>query len=63
MKPDAEIRALVDRVKRATRNGDILDLCDEMLARLAQPKQSASGPKRNRGAYMQEYRRKTRAAK
>lgn len=60
MKPDAEIRAMVDRVRRSTRNGDILDLCDELLTRLAQPQSAQSGPKRDRAGYMQAYRRKVK---
>lgn len=33
MKPFAELAKIAERVKRATRNPDILDLCDAVLER------------------------------
>lgn len=33
MKPAAELREIAERVKRSTRNPDVLDLCDAVLAK------------------------------
>lgn len=37
MKDDAELRAAIERVRRSTRNADVLDICDALLAKLGQP--------------------------
>lgn len=49
-----DIRAIADRVKRQTRNTDILALCDHALT--VQTTAARSAPKRDRAAYMRRYR-------
>lgn len=37
MKDDAELRAAIERVRRSTRNADVLDICDALLAKIGHP--------------------------
>jgi len=57
---DSELRAIIERLRRSTRSVDVLDVCDELEARMVTPVVTQVTrmvtPKRDRAAYMRDYR-------
>lgn len=59
MLPAIEAMKLLDEVRRSTRQPQVLRLCDDYAERITAPTSNGKlPPKRDRAAYMREYRRK-----
>ena len=66
-----ELRATIERLRRSTRNADVLDICDALEARLATealdpqsnpPLDKANKPPFDKKTYQRDLMRKRRAA-
>ena len=66
----AELRAVIERLRRSTRNADVLDICDALESRLAtealdpqsnQPLDKANKPPFDKRTYQRDLMRKRRA--
>ena len=56
----AELLASITKWRRQTRNSELLAILDAAEASLRPKVQARSGPKRDRAAYMRDYRRGVR---